>query len=670
MSSIAPAHETARLAALRRYHSLDTPAEDVFDAITAPHTVEALHASDARYRALFDNSPDAVLLSTAQGAILEANPAACRLFGYAADVFCTLTQQELIDQTEPRSAGLALRHPQGVQTAVTLIRRDGTRFTADMAEVVLHAQGGQEITALLIREMTGQVRAEMACTQHPPRLALDIRERQAVERMQEALSAVVSHELRTPLTSIRSALGCLAGGMLGPLPEKGQRMLDIAVQHTDRLIRLINDVLDLERLESGEITLAKEGCNLAVLMTQAGDVMQAMADKAGVTLLVTPAEDQLWADPERLLQALTHVLRQAIHMSPPGATVWLEAEHRGREVVLQVKDEGPGLPCDQLESVFERFPQVAAADRRDAGEPGLGLAICRRIIQQHGGRMWVESALGTGSTFFCALPALSEEELRRIPKRLASPLVLVCDHNPAVRAMAQARLAQLGYRARSVATGEAVLECATTQQPAAILFNLDTLALEAWKIILTLKEQPETQDTPIILFSPSTSEDALLGTDGTSWACTLENTSLSRALEHALSSQPDIARVLVVEDDFNLAQRLNVLFERHGIRTFHVQSGPEAIELILRIQPHLLVLDPMTPDGAGFTVVDWLRHYHSLAQMPLVVYSARELDAIDQQRLQLGYTQFLTKSAIAPKECVQRVASLLQHLMPPQHLAA
>ncbi len=264
----------------------------------------------------------------------------------------------------------------------------------------------------------------------------DITDRLAIDRMKDEFISVVSHELRTPMTSIHGALGLLNSGLLDAYPQKAKRMLEIAVSNTDRLVRLINDILDLERMESSYSTAIKQTCNVAELMLQAADEMQGMAQQAGVTLEVRPVQVQLRAVPDRLIQTLTNLLSNAIKFSPPGATIWLSgdltherdlAEKSGlksvsspestginphvavsSEILITVKDQGRGIPADKLEMVFERFQQVDASDCRQKGGTGLGLAICRSIVQQHGGRIWVESVLGEGSTFFLSLPLIGE----------------------------------------------------------------------------------------------------------------------------------------------------------------------------------------------------------------------------------------------------------------------
>jgi signal transduction histidine kinase len=246
-------------------------------------------------------------------------------------------------------------------------------------------------------------------------IANDITER---KRLENEFISLVSHELRTPLTSTMGALDLLGSEQLGTLNEQGQKVLSIATTNTERLIRLVNDILDLERMKSGKIFTRKMKYNAADLLTMATEAMQAMADQLQVKLIINPVEVELWADPDRLLQTLTNLLSNAIKFSEPGDTVYISAtisEAKGVEskenepllpkyLLITIQDQGRGIPEDKLQIIFERFQQVDASDSRNKGGTGLGLAICRDIIQQHDGKIWVQSTLGKGSTFYVLLP--------------------------------------------------------------------------------------------------------------------------------------------------------------------------------------------------------------------------------------------------------------------------
>jgi two-component system, OmpR family, sensor histidine kinase VicK len=236
--------------------------------------------------------------------------------------------------------------------------------------------------------------------------------------MKDEFISVVSHELRTSLTSLHSALKILATGRLGTLSSEGQQMLAIADDSTERLVRLINSVLDLQRIESGQVMMDRQICNAANLLIQAAEAMQALAQQHEVTLVTQPQNISIWADPDYILQALTNLISNAIKFSPQGKTVWLTLEQgssevglsevKPSEVVFRVRDEGQGIPADQLERIFERFQQVDSSDSRKKGGTGLGLTICRKIIEQHHGRIWAESFSGYGSIFSFTLPILNE----------------------------------------------------------------------------------------------------------------------------------------------------------------------------------------------------------------------------------------------------------------------
>jgi PAS domain S-box-containing protein len=267
----------------------------------------------------------------------------------------------------------------------------------------------------------------------------DITERQMVDRLKDEFISVVSHELRTPLTSIRTALGLLVQQHLDIALEKRQRMTEIAFSNTNRLVRLVNDILEIERIKLGKISLNKQVCELTFLMHQAADEMQAMAEKYGITIVVVPINLSLWVDPDRIIQTLANLLSNAIKFSPQGSTVSITAEicyspeadqpfHpsenskaaisdiQSQHLQVAVRDEGKGIPEDKLETIFDQFEQLHILDDEHRGGTGLGLAICRSIIEQHGGQIWAESTLGRGSTFIFTLPLTNLPNLQQSGK--------------------------------------------------------------------------------------------------------------------------------------------------------------------------------------------------------------------------------------------------------------
>lgn len=251
----------------------------------------------------------------------------------------------------------------------------------------------------------------------------DVTERYLLEKMKDEFVSVVSHELRTPLTAIHGALSLLNGGYIDPLSERGNQAIKIAADSAERLVRLVNDILELERLQSGKIKLEKTSINIRDLLLHAQAEFEVTATKANITIETIATDMNISADRDRLLQVLTNLLSNAIKFSPPDTKIVLTAHpHQYRTkyslmpevdcpyVLFTVKDYGRGIPPGKIEKIFERFQQVDSSDSRQKGGTGLGLAICRNIVEQHGGRIWVKSILERGSKFYFTIPIELIEE--------------------------------------------------------------------------------------------------------------------------------------------------------------------------------------------------------------------------------------------------------------------
>jgi two-component system sensor histidine kinase VicK len=241
----------------------------------------------------------------------------------------------------------------------------------------------------------------------------DTTERRALDRMKDEFISTVSHELRTPLTSLRGALGLLAGGALANRPDKTQQMLEIAISNSDRLVRLVNDILDLERISSGKAELHSTMCSAEDLLRRAAGVQQNRTPRPNIRIFFAAHGVSVWADADRILQTLNNLLSNAIKFSPAGSEIHLTARNLDdSEAIIEVRDQGRGIPADKLEHIFDRFQQGDASDSRDMGGTGLGLAICRSIINQHGGRIWATSVEGQGTTIHFTLPTKPITNLR------------------------------------------------------------------------------------------------------------------------------------------------------------------------------------------------------------------------------------------------------------------
>ncbi len=378
---------------------------DISEQVSAEEKLRALiHQSNS----ILESVGDGIYGLDLAGNVTVINPAAAQMLGYKPNELLGRNFHELVHHT--RSDGThypadecsilaSIQNLSTVRTANEVFwRKDGTSFPV---EYVARPQIGSAAN-----NQSGEaIGVVVAFT--------DTTERSALDRMKDEFISTVSHELRTPLTSLRAALGLVTGGALATRPEKMQHMLEIAIGNTDRLIRLVNDILDIERISSGNSELHTVLFSAKALMERAIGLQQAAAMKTHLRFTVQSDGTEVFGDPDRILQALANLISNAIKYSPPGGEITLTVcridEH---EAQIDVRDQGRGIPVDKLDSIFERFQQVDASDSRAMGGTGLGLAICRSILTQHGGRIWVTSPPGEGANFHFTLPTHPSGYLR------------------------------------------------------------------------------------------------------------------------------------------------------------------------------------------------------------------------------------------------------------------
>ena len=376
-------------------------------------------------------------------------------------------------------------------------------------------------------------------------------ERSDLDHAKDEFISTVSHELRTPLTSIRGALGLLSSGLLGNVDTRAQNLLRIASTNTERLIRLINDILYLGRMESGRAPVNMRRCSIYDLAREAVDTMTALADAAQIRLELNSyaAHDANYfdADPDRILQVLTNLLSNAIKFSPANTTVSVQIDANIDALSVKVIDRGRGIPADKLESIFDRFQQVETSDSSKKGGTGLGLAICRSIMLQHGGLIWAQPNQGWAQpnqneaqtnqsnpgTTFCVQFSRGARVGESSVHTMSAPavergegLILVCDDDPGIRTVVSEQLHRNGYDVMEAGSGEEVIALAHEQamrnSPApaisAILLDHYLPGLSGWETLRQLKNSPATAPIPVIVLSVSSpTERPLLVGEAQGW---------------------------------------------------------------------------------------------------------------------------------------------------------
>jgi two-component system, OmpR family, sensor histidine kinase VicK len=360
------------------------------DITEQTHAEEELNALTRQRQSILDSVGDGIFGMDLEGRLTFVNRSGAEMLGYS--------PQELLGQN--------------MHALIHHSRADGTPYPAE--ESLISGSVGRETPLHVDDDVFWRKDGKplpveyVACplleSDHVDGIVVaftDVTERRRLDRMKDEFIATVSHELRTPLTSLRAALGLVASGALEKRPEKIPQMLDIALANCDRLVRLVNDIVDFERIGSGTLPLHKSEWNAIDLLRRAMDPERFSASRAGLTFRIDAQPVDVWVDGDRILQVMGNLIRNAIKFSEKGGEIRLAARASSEtEVVFEVQDQGPGIPEDKLDLIFERFQQADASDSRLQGGTGLGLALCRGIINQHGGRIWAKNNPGRGSTFY------------------------------------------------------------------------------------------------------------------------------------------------------------------------------------------------------------------------------------------------------------------------------
>ena len=364
--------------------------------VTEQHEAEeALHLITRQRELILESAGDGIYGIDLDGRLTFINQAAARALGYTADELTGRDMHDVIhhshvDGTPYSKASSPIL--QGMRRCETVRMRDEVFWRHDGVAVPV------EYTATPLLD-DGQISGMVIAFQ-------DITDRRRLERMKDEFVSTVSHELRTPLTSLRASLGLIASGSLDKRPEKQRQMIDMAIGNCDRLVRLVNDILDFDSGEKGKLPLHRQPVEAVDLLRRAADVAHTTATQFHIGFRIDAPPAAVIADQDRILQVLNELVTNALKFSPRDTTIRLGAHPFGTsEVCFSVEDQGRGIAPEKLERIFERFHQGDASDSRALGGTGLGLALCRSIVEQHGGRIWAESMPGQGSRFQFTLPA-------------------------------------------------------------------------------------------------------------------------------------------------------------------------------------------------------------------------------------------------------------------------
>lgn len=356
---------------------------------------EALRRARRQRELILESAGDGIYGIDLEGRITFVNEAGAHALGYTPQELMGGDMHSLIHHTHadgtPHSK---LSNPilQGMRTNETVRMTDEMFWRQDGTSIPVEYSANPLIEA-------GQIAGMVVAFQ-------DISERRRLEKMKGEFISTVSHELRTPLTSLRASLGLIASGSLEKRPEKQRQMIEMALGNCDRLVRLVNNIVDFDKVEKGRLPLHRAPVEAVELLRLAAEAAHLAAAEMHISFRIDAVPVLVLADEDRILRVLNELVSNAIKFSPPRTLIRLGAQPSGdTEVRFLVEDQGQGITQDVLEHIFDRFQQGDASDTRALGGTGLGLALCRRMVEQHGGRIWAESTPGQGSRFLFTLPA-------------------------------------------------------------------------------------------------------------------------------------------------------------------------------------------------------------------------------------------------------------------------
>jgi PAS domain S-box-containing protein len=618
--------------------------------------VTALKLSETAYRdqatrlsSILDGVVDAIVTINESGSIESWSRSAERLFGYTAAEI--LRRNVRLLMPEPHSSGhdgyirrymqTGERRIMGQRREIEALHKDGRRIPVDL--------GISEMRIGSRRLFIGIIR--------------DLSSREEIEQLKSGFVSTVSHELRTPLTSISGSLGLLAGGIAGALPAKAARLIDIAKLNCERLVRLINDILDLERAESGRLELRLAAQRLKPIVQQAIDANRAYAQTFGATIeLAADGDDaNVLVDHDRLVQVLTNILSNAAKFSPRGGVVSVAVRAEADSVRVSVRDRGPGIAPEFSPRIFQRFAQADSSDSRAKGGTGLGLSIAKTIMERLGGSIGFDSTPGEGATFYITLPMRPEisTPVRTPDNVLAGPAVLLCEDDPDVARAVATVLEAAGMRVAAVPSVRQAKIALDQARYDIALVDLHLADADGLELVSDLRSQNATRALPVIIMTAraQTSADAdRLGTlQLADWLQKpIDPSRLLDAIHNVLLElRGRRARILHVEDDESLTELVEELLsdEAEVVRAHSLAQARAHVE---KERFDLVILDAALGDGSGLDLLPMLHQAGSEAP-PVILYSATEPSRALSERVQAA----LVKSRDSVEQLLATVRRLV-----------
>lgn len=461
----------------------------------------------------------------------------------------------------------------------------------------------------------------------------DVTELKKTEKLKSEFVSIVSHELRTPLTSIRGSLGLLVSGVMGKFPEKAEKLLDIANSNCERLLFLINDILDIEKIEAGKMNFQLKRVDINQVIKESIEANKMYAEKFGVSIQLIQPESPVYVnvDSGRLMQVLTNLISNACKFSPKGETITVTVSLKKTMVNVCVSDHGPGIPQAFQSHIFQKFSQADSSATRGKGGTGLGLNISKTIIEKLGGTLAFSSLPNEGTTFYFDLPVSQEKpgstHVDMTTTQDATRRLLVCEDDQDQSEYLKLLLESAGFVVDVAATVAEAKTLLATHDYKALLLDLILPDQDGIAFIRELRAAESTTDLPIIVVSViAQTGRSLLSGDVVSVVDWLDKpidfnkllTSINRIKRKNYTDKPQI---LHIEDNVDMQHVVGVLLEKHAV-VDTANTLQQAKEMLQEKSYDLVILDLLLPDGNGIEILPLLARYRS----PVLVFSNMQLN--------------------------------------------
>ncbi len=473
----------------------------------------------------------------------------------------------------------------------------------------------------------------------------DITAEVEADRAKSEFISTVSHELRTPMTSIKGYADLLALGMAGPLSDQQKHFIQIIRNNAERMVALVNDLLDISRIESGRLQLELRALYIHEVVDQVVTALQPRAQNKNLILTVDVSRDlpPVWGDSNRVAQILTNLISNAIQYTPPGGRITVSARASGDMLEVSVADTGIGISKEDQKKIFDRFFRANDPLVQETPGTGLGLPITASLVQMHGGQIWVESELGEGSTFTFTLPLAAA---RPLPPPAAPPRgisILVVEDDRDIANLLRIYLERDGHRVLIAHRGEEALRLAREAHPGLITLDIMLPDIDGFTLLEQLKKDHRTADIPVVVISVVPDREKGLRLGAVDYLNKpIEEKRLIEVVRRILHRR---GLILVVDDDRDNLALMREVLRRYGFSVQTTGQGKRALQIARETHPALILLDLKLRDVDGYQVLRNLKSDPRTQDIPVVIMGGSVTDEeLKQQRaLAMGAVQFLTK---------------------------